>query len=783
MVRSLNYAGYDRRIAALLLVLFPVSLFLVGVSVLHSTGYTGIQIGHYGRVIGVDQSGPGVESGLTVGDTILAVNGVRWPEIWNRIKPGDAVLVELRRGQQSLTTTIQASITPLEQLWALWLPLLAAGAFWAAGARLLVRGDQSDETQRFITFAYLSALLLLIKPLCSRFDIYNPLLMTLFIGAAISYFRFYSLFSYGIQQTRLRSFAEWHSGIGVLLILGSIGLGGRDLLQQTAMPGAHIKPFVIGYDLLTSALVGVLMLHVYRHANPQQRRRVRILASVSAPILLVRMAVAGMMLVTPAHHSLQAQWPPLEIGQALAPIAYLFVLRCDQSFSANMPRIPPYPGGIGTPLLVMLIALQWAVIFGALFVLTQWVSQPNSMLLPVYGALALAALLTTLLIPRCPNVARIVNRFSHLNKTTIWQRGQHLVRDLAACRDEAVLIQLLTRQLPALFNAHGAALFLWDRYGGWSCRAVNGHKPPPDLAAIEALAGPLNKQIVSPAGDLYRHAPSVGVAPVVAPAEGVFVCFAAHAQPQGVLWLGPKASSAPYDDQDLMLLRFMAMVGALALENAELTLAADQVRRHLAYELHDHVLQDVYGNLYELQAQRLNGAVDDQHLDRLEHALGKVTTDLRRLCSELCPPMLDQFGLAPALRLLLDEYAAGAAPQMKIEGQIADLPDHIPIEVENALFAITKSALMNIMRHSQATRATLTLDAQNEGLFLEVWDNGVGCDIPANWLSLLQKKQYGLVGMYERTRMIGATFAIESAPNRGTRIEICWPMQHQIPSD
>lgn len=317
---------------------------------------------------------------------------------------------------------------------------------------------------------------------------------------------------------------------------------------------------------------------------------------------------------------------------------------------------------------------------------------------------------------------------------------------------------------------------------------------PNTIEAVGALAGRLNDRPVMRASEVQRLAPSVAFSPQTLPSEGVFVFFTAGGSPRGILWLGPKASEDNYTEQDVELLRILVLPGALALENSELTSslanrtaelqhlydelvqADDRVRQHLAHEIHDHIMQDIYGELYKLQVRQELAEQPDPQLNHLRDTLERLLTDLRQLCNGLHPPVLDELGLSAALRATLRENATMVASRIQITEAICDLDDRLPPEVENGLFAIAKSALMNAVRHSQATQINVVLTAQDDSIVLEVQDNGVGFQVPKNSTVLLKEKRFGLASMRERAQMIGATCVIHSSPGMGTHLRVEWPL-------
>jgi signal transduction histidine kinase len=91
---------------------------------------------------------------------------------------------------------------------------------------------------------------------------------------------------------------------------------------------------------------------------------------------------------------------------------------------------------------------------------------------------------------------------------------------------------------------------------------------------------------------------------------------------------------------------------------------------------------------------------------------------------------------------------------------------------------VVSEALTNIARHARAQRARVSLRPIDDAraLDIEVRDDGVGFD-PAQ----IGAGHYGLIGLRERTRLIGGTLNIESAPGQGTLLRVCLPLDNERP--
>lgn len=153
----------------------------------------------------------------------------------------------------------------------------------------------------------------------------------------------------------------------------------------------------------------------------------------------------------------------------------------------------------------------------------------------------------------------------------------------------------------------------------------------------------------------------------------------------------------------------------------------------------------------------------------MQHSLHESVRSVRRICSELRPRMLDNLGLVPALEWLVEGFVdrAGIACDLKIES-VVELDD----ARNSAVFRIVEESLTNVERHARATRVDVHIVRRDDMVAIEVCDDGVGFDMPDSYAF----RSYGVPGMRERALALGGTFAISSAPGKGTRVEAKIPV-------
>jgi two-component system sensor histidine kinase UhpB len=200
---------------------------------------------------------------------------------------------------------------------------------------------------------------------------------------------------------------------------------------------------------------------------------------------------------------------------------------------------------------------------------------------------------------------------------------------------------------------------------------------------------------------------------------------------------------------------------ALSIQEAE--------RSRVARELHDEIGQTLTAMLLQIEGLAGEVPINVQHeLDELRETARVGAEDVRRIAQRLRPEALEELGLPAALLAL----AAGIAEQSKVSVERTvdrDLP--LSADDELVVYRVAQEALTNVVRHSDASNATLSLRSTADGVVLRVVDDGRGIT-PAQLESSL-----GVRGMRERALLVGATLSIESTPGNGTSVSLAMPSE------
>jgi len=206
----------------------------------------------------------------------------------------------------------------------------------------------------------------------------------------------------------------------------------------------------------------------------------------------------------------------------------------------------------------------------------------------------------------------------------------------------------------------------------------------------------------------------------------------------------------------------------------------DEEQARIARELHDEFGQVLTALRIGLQSVRAavaaSAPVDEPLLRRVEHLSQVVdhTFELvRKIASELRPPLLDHLGLPEALRLHLASFekASGLRATLECDGDA----DDVDADSAFAAFRICQEALTNVGRHAAAKTVRVRLAGDGDDLVVEVMDDGRGFDLS----TAVPPTSLGILGMQERAAASGGTLDVRSGPGQGTRVKLRIPRRRK----
>lgn len=197
--------------------------------------------------------------------------------------------------------------------------------------------------------------------------------------------------------------------------------------------------------------------------------------------------------------------------------------------------------------------------------------------------------------------------------------------------------------------------------------------------------------------------------------------------------------------------------------------AQEDERKRIARELHDETSQTLAA---------LGMAANLGRMDEVRRLADRMHDELHRLIVDLRPSVLDDLGLADAIRWLADRNLASRGVAVRCE--IAELDGRLSPEVETALFRAVQEALANITRHSQADAVLIQMSADEGGVTVEIEDDGIGFDPERVEAKPGSLRGVGLLGMRERLEIIGGTLQIDSEPGGGTHVVMRVPLGAEV---
>jgi signal transduction histidine kinase len=200
-------------------------------------------------------------------------------------------------------------------------------------------------------------------------------------------------------------------------------------------------------------------------------------------------------------------------------------------------------------------------------------------------------------------------------------------------------------------------------------------------------------------------------------------------------------------------------------------------RRQFSRELHDRVGQNLTAlsislDILKTQLGGNGNAALRSRLDDAATLLESTAGSIENVMSELRPPMLDDYGLLPALQWYANEFSSRTGIEVTVDGD--EESGRLLQASEIALFRIVQEALNNVAKHAHARHVRIALEREGARFTMSVSDDGVGLG-PASAPSARHRHGLGMVTMRERTQAVGGDFEIGAAPGRGTRVVVRVP--------
>jgi signal transduction histidine kinase len=203
----------------------------------------------------------------------------------------------------------------------------------------------------------------------------------------------------------------------------------------------------------------------------------------------------------------------------------------------------------------------------------------------------------------------------------------------------------------------------------------------------------------------------------------------------------------------------------------------EQTLRHVARDLHDHFGQilTAIGVMLGRAGQKAldKDPVFVQDVQAVKKIVEDTLQSVRDESQIFRPAILDDFGLQQTLEWFGEQFTRQTGVQVHLKGKLSD--GFLAPEAAIHVYRIVQEALNNVARHSGAREAWVTLEEKENLLNLEIRDDGAGF-VVGEEIRRAAGQGIGLMGMRERAEHLNGSFAIRSAPQRGTTVSVRVPL-------
>ncbi|MCP4538242.1 MAG: hypothetical protein GY832_13970 [Chloroflexi bacterium] len=685
-------------------------------------------------------------AGVQPGDIILDVDNIPFSSKRFALHVEQTVTLGVERGGQRLE--LNAPLVPLAKAAPLFLISSVAPAlvYWAASTLLLWRRFGQGEVQLLFVLAQTIAIAMLFPPppflpWCYRAFWASSLSAACFFLAPSLLLHFHITFPVTLGSSRQR-----HQFLGVLY--GLTLPAAASWLAYTVLENTLLWQLSTLYAALELIIVIVILIYVYFYrATPDGRRRLRVL------IPSITLAVGPFAFIYAQAASFRGLDTTLDwmvrLTLLIAPLGYTYAVLRHNLFGID--RV------LNRALVYILLSVGILILYLGPFLLIHRLlpSNPRAQILVVAGLTMMIGLAFDWSRTR---IQRLVDRLFYGGWYDYPGVVETISDALARSLDREQLTEVLTLQVPKLMQLHHGHLWI----GG------------PD----ETL-------------------------PHKAPEPSQSFSFTLKGQEHAIWTVGPRHDEEDFSSTDQRILETLAHQAEIALSNVllvetlrrqldeirasretlaqaqhQLLRSREEEQSRLARDLHDGPIQTLVG--LNMQLSLLLAFLGDERipadkaLSTMRTAVRALLSELRQVCAELRPPMLDTLGLGAALHALAEEWSAQSNVPVAL-----DLPPNaalrpLPGDVSVNLYRVVQEALSNVTRHAGARRVTICLSWDASHLSLSIQDDGRGFAVPDAFHDLTSQGHFGLVGMQERIDLIDGTWMIKSAPGQGTTVRVVW---------
>jgi len=214
--------------------------------------------------------------------------------------------------------------------------------------------------------------------------------------------------------------------------------------------------------------------------------------------------------------------------------------------------------------------------------------------------------------------------------------------------------------------------------------------------------------------------------------------------------------------------------------SAQLLMAQEIERKRISMELHDSLGQAL--NVMKLRIRLVEKEMDESrgsardNCENLLEYLDEVIEDVRRLSLDLSPAILEDLGLASALRWLVSNFRKSHS--LKATADIAEIGTLFPENHRITIYRVIQEALTNVGKHAGASNVSISIRRLDDRVVFSVQDDGKGFDPQEPARRDVSERGVGLTTMNERVRMMGGVYELWSRKGEGTRITFSLPVEN-----
>ncbi|MEW6602703.1 MAG: sensor histidine kinase, partial [Nitrospirota bacterium] len=207
---------------------------------------------------------------------------------------------------------------------------------------------------------------------------------------------------------------------------------------------------------------------------------------------------------------------------------------------------------------------------------------------------------------------------------------------------------------------------------------------------------------------------------------------------------------------------------------SQLTIIEERERKNISEKLHDNIGQYLAISMIKLRKLQKSYSPIEKEIDEIRNMLEQTIEFTRSLTYELSSPILYQLGLEEAIEWLVEQIQGkyGIAIDVASDGTLKRFKGETSIPLYNTV----RELLLNVIKHSQARKVSVSISNKGDNIRINIKDNGVGFNISESEAYSVENKKFGIFSVRERIRSIGGTIEIMSETGHGTEVSISVPI-------